>query len=67
MTKFKSAVFGLEVITTLAMVLLSAAALITAEASPPAAPKMEAGSISVEAVQLAVNLSALPAQNFAAF
>ena len=49
------------------MVLLSAVATITADASRPTAPKMEAGQISIERMQMAVNVSALPPQNYGAF
>jgi hypothetical protein len=68
MTKSKTTVFGIEAITTLALVLLSAIALISAEASMPAAPKVEAGQISINPMQMTVNVSALPAQDgYAAF
>jgi hypothetical protein len=68
MTKFKSTVLGIKVVSTLAIVILSAFVLITAEASMPAAPAVESGTISPYALHQMVDVSALPVQDgYAAF
>jgi hypothetical protein len=78
MTKIQSTVFAIKTVGALALVLLSASALIFAEASLPAGQRlssyeadvstMEAGSIFPYAMHLTVNQSALPVQNgYAAF
>ena len=79
MTKIQSTVFAIKTVGALALVLLSASALIFAEASVPAGQRLssyeaaaaatvEAGSIFPYAMHLTVNQSALPVQNgYAAF
>jgi len=67
MTKIQSAVFGLELVSTVAIVLLCAFALISAEASAPTGAKMEAGTISPIAMHLNADVSKLPVQDWNAF
>jgi hypothetical protein len=79
MTKIQCTVFAIKTVGALALVLLSASALIFAEASVPAGQRLssyeaaaaatvEDGSISPDALLLAINVSALPVQDgFAAF
>lgn len=64
MTKIQSTVFGLELVSTVAIVLLSAFALISAEASMPAGSKVEAGTISPNALHQSVDMSKLPVQDW---
>jgi hypothetical protein len=69
MTKIQSTVLGIEAIITLAIVLLSAFALISAEASMSAGKvsKLQTASISPDALHQTVDVSKLPMQEYPAF
>jgi hypothetical protein len=74
MTKIQSTGFGFEAVVALALVVLSALAVIAGDASLPAGERMssyettpvstmETGSISINAVQRTIDVSKLPVQD----